>query len=109
MTFSRRFILAATLAVPVAAVAGFYATSPATAAKPEIFAPGGKAIRGTDPVAYFTHGKPVAGRPDFTHEWKGATWYFASAANRDGSNRIRNAGRRNTAAIAPTASLRAMP
>ena len=83
MTFSRRFILAATLAVPVAAVAGFYATSPATAAKPEIFAPGGKAIRGTDPVAYFTHGKPVAGRPDFTHEWKGATWYFASAANRD--------------------------
>ena len=83
MTLSRRTLLAAALAVPVAAVAGFYATSPATAAKAEIFAPGGKAIRGTDPVAYFTQGKPVAGKPDFTHEWKGATWYFASAANRD--------------------------
>ncbi len=83
MTFSRRFILAAALAAPVAALAGFYAASPAAAAKPEIFAPGGKAIRGYDPVAYFTQGKPVAGKPDFTHEWKGATWYFASAANRD--------------------------
>ena len=83
MTFTRRFILAAALAAPVVSVATFYAASPATAAKPEIFAPGGKAIRGTDPVAYFTQGKPVAGSPDYTYEWKGATWYFASAANRD--------------------------
>ena len=83
MTFSRRFLLAAALAAPVAALAGHYAIAPATAAKPEIFAPGGKAIRGYDPVAYFTEGKPVAGKPDFTHKWKGATWYFASAANRD--------------------------
>ena len=83
MTFTRRFILAAALAAPVVSVATFYAATPATAAKPEIFSPGGKAIRGTDPVAYFTQGKPVAGSPDYTHEWKGATWYFASAANRD--------------------------
>ena len=83
MTVSRRFILAAALAAPVAALAGFYAASPATAAKPEIFAPGGKATRGHDPGPYFAAGKPVAGKPDFTHEWKGATWYFASAANRD--------------------------
>ena len=83
MILSRRFILAAALTVPVASVAGFYAVTPATAAKAEIFAPGGKAIRGTDPVAYFAQGKPVAGKPDFTHEWKGATWYFSSAANRD--------------------------
>jgi len=83
MTFSRRFLLAAALAAPVAALAGHYAIAPATAAKPEVFAPGGKAIRGYDPVAYFTEGKPVAGKPEFTHKWKGATWYFASAANRD--------------------------
>ena len=83
MILSRRFILAAALTVPVASVAGFYAVTPATAAKAEIFAPGGKAIRGTDPVAYFSQGKPVAGKPDFTYEWKGATWYFSSAANRD--------------------------
>ncbi|MEM7178435.1 MAG: YHS domain-containing (seleno)protein [Pseudomonadota bacterium] len=43
----------------------------------------GTAIDGTDPVAYFTQGKPVAGSSDFTHDWNGATWRFASAENRD--------------------------
>lgn len=41
------------------------------------------AIEGTDPVAYFTDGKPVAGSSAFEHEWQGAVWRFASAANRD--------------------------
>jgi YHS domain-containing protein len=44
---------------------------------------GGVAIEGTDPVAYFTEGKPVEGSSDFEHEWMGATWRFASAADRD--------------------------
>ena len=44
---------------------------------------GGVAIEGTDPVAYFDEGKPVAGSSDFEHEWMGATWWFASAENRD--------------------------
>jgi len=43
----------------------------------------GKAIDGYDAVAYFTEGRPVEGEGDFTHEWMGAKWYFASAANRD--------------------------
>ena len=43
----------------------------------------GTAIDGTDPVAYFTEGRPVDGSSEFTHEWNGATWRFASAANRD--------------------------
>jgi YHS domain-containing protein len=43
----------------------------------------GVAIRGTDPVAYFTEGKPVPGKPEFTHKWGDATWQFASAQNRD--------------------------
>ncbi len=43
----------------------------------------GKAIKGYDPVAYFTEGKPVEGKSDFTHTWMGATWRFVSAANRD--------------------------
>jgi hypothetical protein len=43
----------------------------------------GLAIAGYDPVAYFAEGKPVAGSSDFTTEWKGATWRFASAAHRD--------------------------
>jgi YHS domain-containing protein len=37
------------------------------------------AIEGTDPVAYFTEGRPVAGSADFEHAWMGATWRFASA------------------------------
>lgn len=41
------------------------------------------AIEGTDPVAYFTAGKPVEGSRDFTHEWNGAKWRFSSAKNRD--------------------------
>lgn len=44
---------------------------------------GGTAIDGYDPVAYFREGRPVEGDPAFTHEWQGATWRFASAANRD--------------------------
>ncbi|NJK77000.1 MAG: YHS domain-containing protein [Microcoleus sp. SU_5_6] len=43
----------------------------------------GVAIRGTDPVAYFTESKPVAGKPEFTHKWGDATWQFSSAQNRD--------------------------
>ena len=49
----------------------------------QIFSSWGKAIRGYDPVAYFTEGKPVEGDGDFTHRWMDAKWYFASAANRD--------------------------
>ena len=81
MLISRRLILAAALAAPVAAMATTFAAAPAVADKPAIFAPGGKAIRGYDPVAYFTQRKPVKGSAKYTYKWKGATWYFASAAN----------------------------
>lgn len=43
----------------------------------------GVAIRGTDPVAYFTEGAAVAGSSEFSHSWGNATWHFASAENRD--------------------------
>ena len=43
----------------------------------------GVAIRGYDPVAYFTDGRPVRGSTAFVHRWHGAAWHFASAANRD--------------------------
>ncbi|MEE4118850.1 MAG: YHS domain-containing (seleno)protein [Paracoccaceae bacterium] len=42
----------------------------------------GYAIRGYDPVAYFTEGRPVEGSSDFELEWNGATWRFASAEHR---------------------------
>lgn len=41
------------------------------------------AVDGYDPVAYFTDGKPVEGSSEFETEYQGATWRFASAANRD--------------------------
>ena len=44
---------------------------------------GGEAIRGYDPVAYFTEGQAVKGTDAFTYEWLGATWNFASAEHRD--------------------------
>ncbi|MEL7510518.1 MAG: YHS domain-containing (seleno)protein [Cyanobacteria bacterium J06554_1] len=43
----------------------------------------GLAIRGTDPVAYFTEGAAVPGRSEFAYTWGNATWQFASAENRD--------------------------
>ncbi|MEO0869432.1 MAG: YHS domain-containing (seleno)protein [Cyanobacteria bacterium J06642_11] len=48
-----------------------------------VFADKGVAIRGADPVAYFTAGEYTPGSDEFTHEWEGATWQFASAENRD--------------------------
>lgn len=52
-------------------------------AEPEIFAEGGLAIRGADPVAFFTRGASVAGNMDHALMWMGSTWLFSSAANRD--------------------------
>jgi YHS domain-containing protein len=43
----------------------------------------GLAIRGTDPVAYFTESKPVAGSEEFEYEWQGATWRFSSEENKN--------------------------
>lgn len=43
----------------------------------------GLALKGYDAVAYFTKSTPTKGSPEFTHSWNGATWQFASAANRD--------------------------
>ena len=55
----------------------------ALAQKAPIYSDSAGAIRGYDPVAYFTQGRPVKGSPVFTHRWNGATWRFASAENRD--------------------------
>ncbi|OGA08262.1 MAG: hypothetical protein A3D95_08060 [Betaproteobacteria bacterium RIFCSPHIGHO2_12_FULL_69_13] len=65
------------------AIAALAFAGAATAQKAEVFSDGGAAIRGYDPVAYFAEGKPAKGSEKFTHQWKGATWRFASAANRD--------------------------
>lgn len=51
-------------------------------AKDPVFSTDNGAIRGFDPVAYFTERKPIKGDSDITYYWEGATWHFASADNR---------------------------
>jgi YHS domain-containing protein len=41
------------------------------------------AIRGYDPVAYFTQSKPTQGLQKFTATYKNAIYQFSSAKNRD--------------------------
>jgi hypothetical protein len=46
--------------------------------------PGGDiAIKGYDPVAYFTSGEAVKGNEVFSFQWHSTRWYFSSTANRD--------------------------
>jgi YHS domain-containing protein len=59
------------------------AAAPALADQPPVYAVGGGAIRGYDPVAYFTDRKPAKGKAEFSYDWQGAKWLFASAAHRD--------------------------
>jgi YHS domain-containing protein len=48
-----------------------------------VFQKEGLALRGYDPVAYFTQGQPVKGLPQFQAQHQGAVFHFASAAHRD--------------------------
>jgi YHS domain-containing protein len=78
----RRIVrLAAPFAVALAVLGP--AAHPALAEKPQVFSSQGAAIHGYDPVAYHTAGTPTKGSAQFSHQWRGATWHFASAANRD--------------------------
>src|SRR5215472_17509868 len=43
----------------------------------------GVAIQGSDPVAFFTDGKPVKGKPELAARHNGALYYFASKEHRD--------------------------
>jgi len=43
----------------------------------------GLALKGYDPVSYFTANKAMKGSSEFTHQHMGVTYRFASAANRD--------------------------
>ena len=53
----------------------------ALAGKAPVFSTDEGAIRGYDPVAYFTLGAPTPGSEQFSASWQGATYRFASADN----------------------------
>lgn len=74
---TRRSVLSALGAAPVLLAL----PRSARAAVPQIYAEDGIAIDGSDPVAYFTEGRPVAGKPEHEIAWLGATWRFVSAGN----------------------------
>lgn len=49
----------------------------------EYFETDGVALRGHDPVAYFTEHKAVKGSAEYAAEFEGSTFHFASRVNRD--------------------------
>ena len=71
------------LIASLAAAMALFTAQAVSAAEPVYQSFLGTAIDGTDPVAYFTEGRPVEGSSDFKHEWNGATWRFKNAENRD--------------------------
>lgn len=75
----RRAIQLAALSVALAIASPI----PAALAVDEHYIANGAAIEGYDAVAYHVDGKPTKGSPEFTAEYQGATWHFASAENRD--------------------------
>ncbi len=76
MTPTRRTVLKLFAAAPIAASA-----APALASQGNWFTADGLAVRGYDPVAYFTMAKPVQGLAEHQLDWDGATWRFSSAEN----------------------------
>ena len=78
MRFTKRMRRAVIPLLVMAALAGT-----ASAIDPVFSTYLGGAIRGYGPVAYFTDGKPVQGKRAHRLEWKGATWSFASAKNKE--------------------------
>ena len=43
----------------------------------------GRALRGYDPVAYFTEDKAIPGQPDFSVLWNDSEWLFSNIENRN--------------------------
>ncbi|MBA5778517.1 YHS domain-containing protein [Stappia sp. F7233] len=74
-TFIRRGLIAAAFAATLATnalAAGFDVNATST----------GLALRGVDPVSYFTAGHPVDGKVDIVSVYNGATYRFASEDNK---------------------------
>ena len=87
----------------IAVVLAVFATTGVSRADPSrVYAPGGVALSGYDPVAYFVQGEPVMGRAEYALKWHGAKWYFATAEAMEAFEMNPKVMRRNMVAIAPT-------
>ncbi len=76
MAVTRRTLFAALACLVFFAAANSNSQSPPTT-------PVKLAMKGYDPVAYFTEGKSSPGSSAFSHVWDGSRYQFASAAHRD--------------------------
>lgn len=74
-----RIILSALLAVGFLAFVDVAAIA-TDATDTEVY---GVALKGYDPVAYFTENRAVKGSSEFSFNWNEARWYFSKAENRD--------------------------
>jgi YHS domain-containing protein len=59
-------------------IAGLFAVLAVSGFSQPVYQTSDGAIKGYDPVAYFTDQKPVKGKKEFAYRWQEATWYFAS-------------------------------
>ena len=71
LLFSIMILIAALTVLPV------YADLPVNSSE------AGVAIKGYDPVAYYTENRAVKGSPEYTYQWRESTWYFSSDAHRE--------------------------
>lgn len=80
---TRRGFLVTAAAVPLAGLGAHHtkAAEPSQG-KPAILTYNGAAIGGYDPVGYFTSLRNVMGDAAHAVEWKGATFHFATLANK---------------------------
>ena len=73
----------AILLVTILILSGALSAAPVLADPPVNSDDAGVAIKGYDPVAYFTQSRAVKGSHDHTYQWRESTWYFISATHRD--------------------------
>lgn len=81
-----RFTAASVIAVALSASVGMphsYAAEPSKTTVALNVDQNGVMLKGYDPVAYFTDGKALKGSEQFSAEYEGARYNFASAAHKD--------------------------
>jgi YHS domain-containing protein len=82
---SSKYVTIVFILVATAVFAGLPSWAVAGSSSPTPIAPvntiDGLALKGYDPVAYFTDGHPTKGEDQYSFQWKGVRYRFASAEN----------------------------
>lgn len=69
--------------VAILILSAFFSCTKTSSISPVNVTSEGVAIKGYDPVAYFTEKRPVKGTMEFEYVWQGAQWRFANANHRE--------------------------